>query len=373
MMSASSTLQSLSAEQRHERIRQAAHAIDAGELVILPTETVYGLGASGAEARAVARLRALTARAGESSLTAAWHAPDVETVLEAFDDLGPIHRRLITRLAPGPASFVITRDEGAMAGVRERAGLCPQAASAPECMVRIPSHPVAASLLHEASVPVVCSRLATTGWGEDRALSDAVLERAAEAGVEQILDDGNAPLAKPSTVLRLTGPDGYEIIREGAYEARYIETRLERVVLFVCTGNTCRSPMAAAIARQEIERARPEIPTRVLSAGITAVPGAPAASEAVDAMAREGIDLSGHRSQPLDERLLGRAEAVFTMTGAHRDAVLALDPTAASKTRVLDPAGEDIPDPIGQSEEVYRRTAERLHTLIRQRLEELES
>jgi protein-tyrosine-phosphatase len=138
-----------------------------------------------------------------------------------------------------------------------------------------------------------------------------------------------------------------------------------RLFLFVCGGNTCRSPMAAAIARVEAAGRSLEI----LSAGVSAVPGAPMTDQAGVALRSLGVPAGSHRTTPLTRAMVERAEAIYCMTRGQRQAVLALVPEAAAKTACLDPEG-DIPDPIGQPLAAYLACAQRLQVLVRRRLAE---
>jgi protein-tyrosine-phosphatase len=137
-------------------------------------------------------------------------------------------------------------------------------------------------------------------------------------------------------------------------------------ILFVCSGNTCRSPMAEALAR-EISRREYGEAVHVSSAGVFALPGAPATPEAVEALLAAGIDLQGHRAALLSTALVEEADLVLTMTAVHRRQVLQLMPNAAHKVHVLaDYAGwgGDLEDPIGRPPAVYRECASRLRTLV---------
>ncbi|MBR1584252.1 MAG: hypothetical protein IJ662_01775 [Clostridia bacterium] len=118
------------------------------------------------------------------------------------------------------------------------------------------------------------------------------------------------------------------------------------MILFVCTGNTCRSPMAAALARKYGVDAE--------SAGISASPGAPASPGAVRAMALYGIDLRKHRARQVSEALLEKAQAVYCMGPRHAAALRYEYPEAAGKLRVFSPP---IPDPYLQDDAVYRACA----------------
>src|SRR6266566_9396934 len=130
-----------------------------------------------------------------------------------------------------------------------------------------------------------------------------------------------------------------------------------KTILFVCTGNVCRSPMAEGIFRQAI-RGRSDY--RVVSAGLGAMEGQSPSPYAVQAVRELGIDISGQRSRMLTPELVHQADFIFGMTHSHIDTVMLLYPQAAEKTfllrefdETLDFFEKDISDPIGGSYDVY--------------------
>lgn len=147
-----------------------------------------------------------------------------------------------------------------------------------------------------------------------------------------------------------------------------------RRILFVCTGNTCRSPMAERLLRQMVDERLGEGAHQVIveSAGTWAADGEPGALFAETVMEEEEINLTGHRSRRLTAEMVRAADLILTMTTAHKAAVVGVVPDAAGrvftlqeivlgdemrKDRTLDLAVGEIPDPIGGPIEGYRRCA----------------
>ena len=152
--------------------------------------------------------------------------------------------------------------------------------------------------------------------------------------------------------------------------------RLPQGLLFICSGNTCRSPMAAAIgsaelaarlnvSAEELER----LNLRVTSAGVSARSGAPMTDESVRALRLLDVPVSPHVARAVTTEMIEEAQLIFCMTEAHRRAVVELVPSAAGKTRCLDPEG-DIEDPIGMGLEAYVRCARQIHSLLKLRLDQ---
>ena len=131
-------------------------------------------------------------------------------------------------------------------------------------------------------------------------------------------------------------------------------------VLVVCTGNSCRSPMAAGWLNRKLAGKG----WTAESAGVAAWGGAPASPEAVAVMQEIGIDISAHRSQALSRELVAGADRILAMTEEHRRELVRRFPGAAGKVYLLNSFGpgpaQDVADPVGLPEDVYRRTRDEL-------------
>ncbi|MGB9804694.1 MAG: low molecular weight protein arginine phosphatase [Desulfofundulus sp.] len=145
-------------------------------------------------------------------------------------------------------------------------------------------------------------------------------------------------------------------------------------IMFVCTGNTCRSSMAEALARDMVARRGLQGEIEVFSAGIAALPGSEASPQAVEVMEEMGLDLRSHRATLLTRRDLEEADLVLTMTESHKRLIREQAPDLAGKIFTLSEyagRGGDIPDPFGGPVDVYRQCAGELRYLISLALDRL--
>ncbi|MCS7033260.1 MAG: Sua5/YciO/YrdC/YwlC family protein [Phycisphaerae bacterium] len=353
-------------------IRRAAQLLRDGSLVVLPTETVYGVAAVASHPEAVRKVRAL--RGGDPGKPLTIHLDRPESVRNYLFQPTPLAERLIRKLWPGPVamSFEVSPDDRATVcrklEIRES-----DVFDGNRITLRCPNHTVATDVLGEVNLPVV---LSVAGGDASAARQVDQFLPAIDGRVELVLDAGPTVYAKPSTILQVSS-EGYSISRAGIYDERIIERLMRTTFLFVCSGNTCRSPMAEAIARKLIADRLGVPPDQiesrgysVLSAGSSAFPGGKATPEAAEAVKEFGADLSRHRSRMLIPELINQADFIFTMSEAHRQAVIAHSPRVADKVQKLDPE-RDIEDPIGGDQSLYRELASQLCQLISSRLDQV--
>jgi protein-tyrosine phosphatase len=188
-----------------------------------------------------------------------------------------------------------------------------------------------------------------------------------------LVDGGRCQYKENSTVVKI-GKMGMEILRAGVYSKTTLEEKSKVKFLFVCTGNTCRSPMAEGMFRKYLAEKLDcsidlleEKGYKVHSAGTMRMAGVPASAESVAACTAKGVDITGHESQPLSTQLIEESDFIFVMTKAHRQYVLALSDEAGGKCQLL--AGEkEVADPIGQSQKVYNDCVQMIEDAVKKRV-----
>lgn len=354
-------------------VRRAADVLGDGGVVVFPTETVYGVAARADNAEAIRRLRLIKSRDGEKAFTV--HLGDRDDAGEFTNELSPMARRIVRRAWPGPLTIVLAVPDPLAAPV-----MAGRNGSARDAMffngtvgLRCPDHAIALEVLRGAGGPVVASSANLAGRAAPLDGPEAL--RDMDGLVDLVVDAGPTRYAKASTVVRVER-DRFEVLREGVLDAGMIQRMSKVRILFVCSGNTCRSPMAEALAKsilaERLGCGINELPDKgaiVQSAGTGGGIGG-ATPEAVAAMRRRGLDLEDHVSTPLSAEMLHAADHVYAMTQGHLRRITELAPSAADRASLL-LRDQDLNDPIGGSQEEYERCAQSIERALRERLQEV--
>ena len=331
-------------------IYQAVERLAVGHLVGLPGETSYTTAALLTQAAAVAKLWAL---AGEPLVLVPRSADEA---LDFLPDVGATGERLFSRLWPGPViveteatadGLVAALPEATRDALTGATGLRVMVSDAEviDAVGRLLPAPLVL-LAEPAAGPLVSAQDLQAQFGDALSL---------------LVNDGPRSVEGDCTTVHLAGDD-WRVTRAGQWDAVAVQERMSFGVIFVCTGNTCRSPLAESIFRKLLaERlgcSEDELPDRgvmVASAGLAATMGSPAAAESLALAQEHGLTLHRHRSRPLTDPLLDQADCIFAMTAGHRQAILAARPDVAGRVQLLSREGLDIADPIGGGPADYER------------------
>jgi len=267
------------------KIRQAAAIVRDGGLVAFPTETVYGLAANAQDPAAMSRLRQVKQRPPDKPF--AIHLADPADVGKHVPHLPLVAQKLVDAFMPGPITLVLPDGRGTFIGLR------------------VPAHNVAQQFLRQAGVAVVAPSANRAGQPPPGSAQQVAQELG--SSIDAILDGGPATIGESSTVVRV-GKGPIEVLRPGLIGEADVLKAATVEVLLVCTGNSCRSPMAEALLQKRLADAHgvpperlPDCGYRVVSAGTASGWGGGASPDAVAAVAEMNAQLcrSRLRNEPL--------------------------------------------------------------------------
>lgn len=344
-------------------VRQISDALVQGQLVVLPRESTYVLAGSANHPQAISAILDFHQKSALDT-PPSLAVLNVENVANWLPDLSPIVLRLLRRCWPGTLELMPTSGEHQILtqlfpeGVRDRI-------AQPQMTLCSPEHAAVLYPIHLTQCPLLC---VSTG-------KQQISETDELATLASVLcDDGPRSEQLAPTVFRVNA-DNLDVVRQGALTLEQLQEQLGHLILFVCTGNTCRSPLAQVLCEKLlVENLSCEAGQLakngflVRSAGISAYDGSPASPESVTIAQKHGVDLSRHASRPLTASLVQQADSLLCMTGSHLEMIRTYFPEEGGHAEMLSPAGTDLIDPIGQDEAFYDQCAEQILNDLKARL-----
>jgi L-threonylcarbamoyladenylate synthase len=354
------------------KIKEAASLVDDGGLVAFPTETVYGI-ACRARTDSLSKLNVIKGRDPAKHYTL--HISQKNEVNKYVPSIGLRAKKLIKKAWPGPLTLVFELDDN---NINKQKKILDKEHfrnlyKNNSIGIRCPENPIAAMLLQETSNPVIAP---SANLANQPPAVDAKEVLAQLSGkIELLMDAGTCKYKKSSDVVKI-GKMGLQILRLGIHSKAQLDAMSVVKFLFVCTGNTCRSPMAEGIFKKYLaEKLQCKVDQleqagyKISSGGIMNTSGFPASAGALAACAVKGIDLSAHRNKGLTKELIEESDVIFAMEHIHKDNIIALNHQAADKCFLL-AKDKEISDPIGHPQEIFNKCADMIEAAVKERISE---
>lgn len=332
----------LKLDSQYPNLKQIAHCakvLRKGGLVVFPTETVYGIAADFSNPGAMKRLREVKKRSEDKPFSIL--ISQVGLISNYTSTKDPKLFKLIDACWPGPLTVVVpAKEEGKTIGVR------------------MPDHPVALRLVQDSQCTIAAPSANVEGSEPPSTCQEALKDL--DGLVDIAIDGGVARIGKGSSVVDMTG-ESPVVLREGEVTKADIDRITgKKTILFVCTGNSCRSVMAEYLLKSKV-RSRDDV--EVVSAGTGVFLQSTASAETIAVLQEEGVDATVHFAQPINTILLKKSDIIIVMTRRHRIQVLERVPAVEKRVYLLkefirtpsdSQADLDVLDPIGKPHSSYK-------------------
>lgn len=350
---------------RRDVIHRAVQQLSSGDLVALPSEAGYVLAGA-------ALVEAASRRFNSGSEAPALLLRAADEVEDFLPQLPKVGLRIARRCWPGPLVLraPATATSGFVAALPESSRATVIANG--QLSVRVSSHPVLSEVAKLSHGPLLIREIETSS----KDLTVGSWTEAALVVKDNVATESNSE--SRTSIVQIDSQGGWKAERIGATPESKLQVAACELILFCCTGNTCRSPMAESLCRhllaERLKCSPQELTQRgflIASAGLAADYGNPASHESVEVMKRRGLDLRSHTSQPLTDRLIEHADRCYTMTNSHRLAILDSHPELADRVQVLARDGQDISDPIGGTMDDYLACAASIEKHLARIIDEL--